>query len=336
MEQKIIFSGIQPSGSLTLGNYMGALKNWVALQQDPSYHCIYCVVDQHAITVRQEPADLRRRSVETFALLCACGLDPSKSTMFIQSHVPEHTQLAWVLACNTQFGELARMTQFKDKSARHKDNINAGLFTYPVLMAADILLYGTHLVPVGADQKQHLELSRDVALRFNANYSETFVVPEPYIKEVGGRIMSLADPTKKMSKSDSNENAYITLLDEPDMIIRKFKRAVTDSDAQVLYRDDKPGIQNLMGIYAAATGKSFDEIEREFDGRGYGDFKVAVGESVSDMLRPIREGFAYHMSHKEELEELYSQGALQARRMARKMLQKVYRKVGFTQPLIKE
>ncbi len=327
-EQKVIFSGIQPSGLLQLGNYLGAIRNWVALQDDPSTRSIYCVVDLHALTVRQEPAALRKRTMETYALLLACGLDPDKNTLFVQSHVPGHAQLAWLLSCCTQFGELSRMTQFKDKSARHSDNINAGLFTYPVLMAADILLYGTHFVPVGADQKQHLELARDVATRFNSAYGDTFVLPEPYIPKVGARVMSLQEPLKKMSKSDDNDNSYIALLDSPDAILRKFKRAVTDSGSEVRAAEDKPGITNLMGIYAAATGKSMDETEREFEGRNYGDFKTAVGETVSDMLRPVREEYARHMADKAALEARIKEGAARAGKQAYKMLAKAERKMG--------
>jgi tryptophanyl-tRNA synthetase len=331
-EKKIIFSGIQPSGLLTLGNYLGALKNWVYLQslKNNPYDCRYCVVDLHAITVRQNPAELRRRTLETFAQLIACGIDPDKNIMFIQSHVPEHAELSWVLSCYTQFGELSRMTQFKDKSKVHSDNINAGLFTYPALMAADILLYNTHLVPVGADQKQHLELSRDIAIRFNNVYGDTFIVPDGYIPKVGARIMSLSDPTKKMSKSDENKNGFIALLDKPDDIIRKFKKAVTDSEGTVRFdSENKAGISNLMGIYAAATGKTNEEIEREFDGKGYGEFKLAVGETVRDALTPIQEKYAYLMKNKDYLEEQYTKGAFAARKIANKTLSKVYKRVGF-------
>ena len=254
MDKKIIFSGIQPSGSLTLGNYIGALRSWVKLENE--YECYYCVVDMHALTVRQNASELRRRCVETMALLIACGLDPDKSTIFMQSHVSAHAELSWILNCNTYMGELSRMTQFKEKSERHSENINAGLFTYPALMAADILLYQSNLVPVGADQKQHLELARDLAIRFNNAFGETFTVPDGYIPEVGARVMSLQEPEKKMSKSDDNENAYIALLDPPDTIVRKLKRAVTDSDGQIAYRDDKPGVSNLLSIYSACTGKN--------------------------------------------------------------------------------
>ena len=283
--KKRIFSGVQPTGNLTIGNYLGAIKNWTTLQDD--YECLYCVVNQHAITVRQVPADLRRRTYETLALYMACGLDPEKNTLYVQSHVKEHAELAWLLNCFTGFGELSRMTQFKDKSAKHADNVNAGLFTYPVLMAADILLYQADLVPVGIDQKQHIELTRDVAERFNAVYSDTFTIPEPYMPKTGTKIMSLQDPTKKMSKSDENENATVRILDDKDTIIRKFKRAVTDSDTVVRYSEDKPGVSNLMSIYSCFTGKDYDAIEKEFEGRGYGDFKMAVGEACADALAPV-------------------------------------------------
>lgn len=325
--KKVIFSGIQPTGVFTLGNYLGAIKNWGALQED--YNCIFSVVNMHAITVRQDPATLRKQTLDSYALLLACGIDPEKSILFIQSHVSKHAELAWVLNCFTQFGELSRMTQFKDKSLRHADNVNAGLFTYPVLMAADILLYGTDMVPVGADQKQHLELARDIANRFNSVFSETFTVPEPYIPKTGARIMSLADPTKKMSKSDDNRNAFVTILDDKDLIIKKFKRAVTDSDSVVRFSEDKPGISNLMAIYSSATGKSFEEIEREFDGLGYGAFKTAVGEAVADMLEPIRENFKKFSQDKDYLEKCYVKGAESANRIAYKTLDKVYRKCGF-------
>lgn len=325
--KKVIFSGIQPSGTLTLGNYLGALKNWVKLQDD--YNCIYSVVDMHAITVRQEPTKLRRQIIETFALLLAVGVDPEKSLMFIQSHVSTHAELAWLLNCYTQFGELQRMTQFKDKSARHADNINVGLFAYPSLMAADILLYQADLVPVGADQKQHLELSRDIATRMNGLYNNCFTVPEPYIPKVGARVMSLQDPTKKMSKSDENANSYVAILDKPDDIMRKFKRAVTDSEAKVCYGEGKDGINNLMGIYSAITGKSFDDITNEFEGKGYGDFKVAVAEAVIEELRPVRERFDYYMSDKAALENIYRDGAQKAYKYSSRTLEKVQKKIGF-------
>lgn len=326
-EKKRIFSGIQPSGDLTLGSYMGAIKNWVDLQDE--YECVYCIVDMHAITVRQVPADLRRRSLEQLAQYIACGLDPKKNIMFIQSHVPQHAELSWVLGCYTQFGELSRMTQFKDKSAKHADNINAGLFTYPVLMAADILLYQTDVVPVGVDQKQHVELARNIADRFNQLYPNTFTSPEPLIPTSGAKIMSLADPTKKMSKSDENENAVVRILDDRDTVIRKFRRAVTDSDSEVRRGEGKEGVGNLMTIYSCVTGKSDAEIEREFDGRGYAEFKLAVGEAVADRLAPVREEYARLLADKGYLEEVMKKGASEAAYYARKTLSKVRRKLGF-------
>ena len=287
--KKVIFSAIQPSGSVTLGNYLGALRNWVALQDD--YDCIFALADLHTITVRQEPAKFRKNILEAYALLLACGIDPEKSPFFMQSHVSAHAELGWILDCYTQFGELSRMTQFKDKSQKHADNVNAGLFTYPSLMAADILLYQADLVPVGVDQKQHLELSRNIAERFNGIYSPTFTVPEGYIPKTGAKIMSLQDPTKKMSKSDENVNGCVYVLDTPDVIMRKFRRAVTDSDACVRYAEGKDGVNNLMGIYSCVTGKTYEEIEAEFEGKGYGDFKTAVGEAVIEHLKPIQERF---------------------------------------------
>ncbi len=327
--KKVIFSGIQPTGVMTLGNYLGAVKNWVQLQEN--YNCIYCIVNMHAITVRQDPKALRQNTLEAYALLLACGIDPEKSIAFIQSHVTTHAELNWVLACSTQFGELSRMTQFKDKAKRYPENVNAGLFTYPVLMVADILLYQAHLVPVGIDQKQHLELTRDVAARFNNAYGNTFVIPEPYIPDQahGAKIMSLADPTKKMSKSDDNANAFISILDKPEVIVKKFKRAVTDSEAEVCYREGKDGINNLMTIYSAVTGADFAAIEREFSGRGYGDFKTAVGEAVAEHLRPVRENFDRLMADKAYLESCYKRGAEMAERISRRTMDKVYKKIGF-------
>ena len=325
--KKRIFSGIQPTGTFTLGNYIGAVSHWGKLQED--YDCIYSIVDMHAITVRQDPAKLRQHTLEAYALLLACGVDPKKSIAFIQSHVKSHAEMNWILACSTQFGELSRMTQFKDKSQKHPDDVNAGLFTYPVLMAADILAYKADLVPIGADQKQHLELARNIAQRFNNKYGELFTVPEPYIPKVGARVMSLQDPEKKMSKSDENPNACIYILDEPDVIIRKFKRAVTDSEAVVRYAEDKPGISNLMSIYSVVTGKDYASIESEFDGKGYGDFKLAVGEAVADHLKPVREEFARLMADKAYLKECYTAGAQMALSVSRKTVAKAYRKVGF-------
>ena len=325
--KKTIFSGIQPTGTFTLGNYIGAVRNWVTLQEE--YNCIYSIVDMHAITVKQEPAKLRQHTLEAYALILACGVDPEKSVAFIQSHVKTHAEMNWILSCSTQFGELSRMTQFKDKSAKHPDDINAGLFTYPVLMAGDILLYKTDLVPVGVDQKQHLELARDVAQRFNQKYGELFTVPEPYIPKVGAKVMSLQEPAKKMSKSDDNPNACILILDDEDTIIRKFKRAVTDSDAEIRYAEGKDGINNLITILSAVTGDSFETIERDFSGKGYGDFKLAVGEAVSEHLKPVRENFSRLMQDKEYLKKCYTDGAEKALRMSQKIVSKAYRKVGF-------
>lgn len=325
--KKLIFSGIQPTGTFTLGNYIGAISNWKTLQDE--YNCIYSVVDMHAITVKQDPAKLRSNTLDAYALLLACGIDLDKSIVFIQSHVKTHAELSWVLSCTTQFGELTRMTQFKDKSAKHSDDVNAGLFTYPVLMAADILAYNADLVPVGADQKQHLELARNVAQRFNQRYGEFFTLPEPYIAEVGAKIMSLQEPTKKMSKSDENPNSCILILDDKDTIIRKFKRAVTDSEAEICYRDSKDGINNLMTIYSMVTGKNFDEITKEFAGRGYGDFKLTVGEAVAEHLRPVQEEFARIRADKQYLKECYTSNAEKALKMSQRVLSKVYRKIGF-------
>ena len=329
-ERKIILSGIQPSGALTLGSYIGAIRNWAELAD--AYNCYYMMADMHTITVRQNPADLRRRTLEQLAAYIAAGLDPKKNTIFIQSHVPAHAELSWVLSCYTMYGELGRMTQFKDKSAKNADNINAGLFTYPVLMAADILLYQADLVPVGEDQKQHVEICRDIANRFNGIYGDVFKIPEPYIPKVGARIMSLANPENKMSKSDKDPNGCVYVMDKPEDIARKFKRAVTDCDACVKYDvKAKPGISNLMQIYSVATGKSFDEIENEFSGKGYGDFKSAVGDSVIELLRPVREEAVRIMGDKAYLESVYRDGADRAAYAANKTLRKVYKKVGFIQ-----
>lgn len=328
-KKKRVYSGIQPSGMLTLGNYIGAIRNWDKMQDE--YDCIYGVVDMHAITVRQTPSKLRALITQTYALLRACGIDPDRSILYMQSHVPEHAQLSWVLNCYAYMGELSRMTQFKEKSAKHPDNINAGLFDYPVLMAADILLYQSDLVPVGADQKQHLEITRDIAERFNNVHGHTFVVPDPYIPKVGARVMSLQEPQSKMSKSDENENAYISLIDPPDMILRKFKRAVTDSDRvnPVRVSEEKLGVSNLIGIYAALRGVSTDEVEAEFAGKGYGDFKPAVAECVIETLRPIQQRYHELLKDKGELIRVMAQGAQKAQRIARRTLQKVYKKVGF-------
>ena len=329
-EKKVILSGIQPSGELTLGSYLGAIKNWVELADE--YDCYYMMADMHSITVRQNPADLRRRTLTQMAAYIACGLDPEKNTIYIQSHVPAHAELAWVLNCYTMFGELSRMTQFKDKSAKNADNINAGLFTYPALMAADILLYQADLVPVGGDQKQHVEICRDIANRFNGVYGEVFQIPEPYIPKVGARIMSLTSPDSKMSKSDKDPNGCVYVLEKPEDILRKFKKAVTDSDTERCVRYDpeqKPGVSNLMAIYSVATGRSFDEIEAEFDGKGYGAFKPAVGEAVVEMFRPIREETERILADKAYLESVYRAGAEKAGYVANKTLRKVYKKVGF-------
>lgn len=324
--KKTILSGVQPSGTLTIGNYLGALRNWATMQYD--YNCYFCVVDLHAITVRQVPAELRQNCLKTLALYLAVGIDPEKNTLFMQSHVPAHAELAWVLSCYTMFGELSRMTQFKDKSAKHSDNINAGLFTYPVLMAADILLYQPDLVPVGNDQKQHIEIARDIANRFNGVYSETFKIPEPYMPKAGARIMSLSDPTSKMSKSDLGDGS-VFLLDNRDVVIKKIKRAVTDSGSEVRYAEGKDGINNLMSIYSAFTGKAFEEIEKEFDGKGYGAFKLAVAETVADSLAEIQEKYNVFISDKEQLNKILIEGAQKASYAAEKTLRKVYRKVGF-------
>ncbi len=325
-KKKVILSGIQPTGTFTLGNYLGAVRNWGPLQDE--YNCLYMIADLHALTVKQEPAQLRKRTLESYALLLACGIDLEKSLLFIQSHVGTHTDLAWVLSCATQFGELSRMTQFKDKSAKHADNVNAGLFTYPVLMAADILAYNADLVPVGADQTQHLELTRNIAQRFNQRYGDFFTLPEGYTPKEGARIMSLQEPTKKMSKSDENQNATVLILDDKDTIIRKFKRAVTDSDSQVIYKEGKDGINNLMSIYSTVTGKSFDDIEKEFDGKGYGDFKLAVGETVADALAPVRAGYDRYISDKDYLKKCARENAEKATAYSRRIVSKVYHKVG--------
>ena len=327
-EKKVLLSGIQPSGDLHLGNYLGAIKNWAELSEQ--FECYWFMADMHTITVRQNPADLRRRTLTQIAAYIACGLDPEKNTIFVQSHVPAHAELGWVLECYTMFGELSRMTQFKDKSAKNAENINAGLFTYPCLMAADILLYQPDYVPVGEDQKQHVEICRDVANRFNRIYGDVFKVPEPYIPKAGARVMGLSDPGSKMSKSVPE--GCVFLMEKPEDIMRKFKRAVTDSDTERWVRYDpaaKPGVSNLMNIYAAITGKSYEEIEREFDGRGYGVFKPAVGEAVVELLRPIREETERLLSDKAYLESVYRAGAERAAYVAGKTLRKVYKKVGF-------
>lgn len=326
--KKISLSFIQPSGNITLGNYLGALKNMAAMQDSGEFNCLYAMADLHALTVRQDPASLRKQVYQGLATMLACGIDPERSIVFLQSHVHQHAELAWVLNCYTMFGELSRMTQFKDKSAKYADNINAGLFTYPALMAADILLYQTDYVPVGQDQKQHLEIARDIANRFNGIYGRTFNVPEPYITKSGAKIMSLVEPSKKMSKSDPNKNAIITVLDTDDEIIKKFKRAVTDSGSEVKMEEGKDGINNLINIYSVVTGKSPEEIEQEFNGKGYGDFKLACGEVVADTVRPIREKINYFINNKDYLEAVSKNGADKASVFAQRTLDKVYKKVG--------
>ena len=328
VQKKRILSGIQPSGDLTLGSYVGAIKNWAALADE--YDCYYMLADMHTITVRQVPAELRRHTLTQVAAYIASGLDPEKNVLFVQSHVPAHAQLGWVLDCYTMFGELSRMTQFKDKSAKNADNINAGLFTYPALMAADILLYQADLVPVGGDQKQHVEICRDIATRFNHIYGDVFKVPEPYIPKQGARVMSLNQPDTKMSKSIPE--GCVFLLEKPEDILRKFKRAITDSDTErcVRYdRENKPGVANLMNIYSAVTGKSYEAIEAEFEGKGYGAFKPVVGEAVVETLRPIREETERLLADKAYLEGVYRAGAERAARVAERTLRKVYKKVGF-------
>ena len=329
-EKKVMLSGIKPSGDLTLGSYLGAIRNWGARADE--FDCYYFMADMHAITVRHDPAALRRRTLEQLAQYIACGLDPEKNTLFVQSHVRQHAELAWVLNCYAMFGELSRMTQFKDKSAKNAENINGGLFTYPCLMAADILLYQPDVVPVGEDQKQHVELTRNIVQRFNGIYGDVFKMPEPYVAKIGARIMNLVDPKSKMSKSDDANTGRVLLMDDPAVIMKQFKRAITDSDTEHCVRyapEEKPGVANLMQIYAATTGKSFDEIEREFDGQGYGKFKPAVGEAVVEMLRPIQEEAKRIMADKAYLKSVYRAGAEKASYVAEKTLRKVYKKVGF-------
>lgn len=329
-KKKIIFSGMQPTGIITIGNYFGALKNWVKLNEE--YNCLFCVVDMHAITVRQEPAHLRKAARELIALYIAAGLDPEKNIIYYQSHVHQHAELAWVLNCFTQLGELNRMTQFKDKSSKNAANLNAGLYTYPALMAADILLFQTDLVPVGNDQKQHLELTRDIASRFNNLYSPTFVVPEPYIAKVGAKICSLQEPTKKMSKSDENPNATISLLDDPAVIRNKIKKAVTDSEAFIKYDPvQKPGVSNLLELYSLSTGQTMDEVEAHFDGKGYGDLKKEVGDVLVAEIEPIQKRFREILADKAYLDGIIKKNAETAGYLAEKTLRKVKKKVGFPQ-----
>lgn len=332
-EKKRIFSGMQPSGLITLGNYLGALKNWTHLQDD--YDCLYCIVDMHAITVRQDPVKLRKQCRDLLTQYLAVGIDPEKNIIYYQSHVSQHAELGWILNCYTYMGELNRMTQFKDKAAKHADNINAGLFTYPVLMAADILLYQTDLVPVGEDQRQHLEITRDIAGRFNALYGDVFKIPEAYIGKVGARVMALQEPTKKMSKSDENKNNTIALMDDPAVILNKVKRAVTDSDSEIRYGEDKPGVSNLLNIYCACTGKTIAQAEQEFSGSGYGAFKTAVGEAVVAELEPIQKKVRDLEKNKDYLDEVIQKGAERAGRLAARTLTKVHKKIGFP-PAIRE
>ncbi len=329
-DKKIIFSGIQPSGVITLGNYLGALKNWVDLQHD--YHCMFSIVDMHAITVRQDPQELRKRSLDLLKLYIACGIDPEENLLFMQSHVPAHAELSWILNCYTYMGELSRMTQFKDKSQKHADNINSGLFTYPVLMAADILLYKTDLVPVGKDQLQHLELARDIAIRFNGVYGDVFTVPEGFVTKAGAKVMSLTEPTKKMSKSDPNPKGYISMLDDFSVIAKKIKSATTDSEGIIEYREGDPqkaGINNLLSIMAAISGKTPEEVAAEYQGKGYGDFKKDIAEAVVEHIRPIREKYDDLSKNKDYLVSVYEEGAKRAGKLAFKTISKVKKKVGF-------
>ncbi|HIR11007.1 MAG TPA: tryptophan--tRNA ligase [Candidatus Fimenecus excrementavium] len=328
-KKQVVLSAIQPTGTPTLGNYLGALKNWKNMADD--YECYYAVADLHSITVRPEPAQLRRKTLEMYAFLLAIGLDPEKNTVFVQSHVSAHAQLGWILNCYTQFGEAARMTQFKDKSEKHPENVNVGLFAYPMLMAADILLYQANYVPIGVDQKQHLEITRNIADRFNGLYGETFTLPEPFIGKTGAKIMSLQEPTKKMSKSDTNVKAFISVLDDTDTIVHKIKSAVTDSEARVHYAQGKDGVNNLMTIYSCCTGKDFAEIEKEFDGKGYGDFKAAVAQAVVAELAPVRDEFNRLIADKSYLNACMEAGAQKAARVANRTLRKAMKRVGFYQ-----
>lgn len=330
VKKQVVFSAIQPSGTITLGNYLGAIRNWVKMQDD--YHCLYALADLHTITVRQDPAVMRQNILNAYASVMACGIDVDKAPFFIQSHNPNHSQIAWILDCYTQFGELSRMTQFKDKSLRHADNINAGLFTYPALMAGDILLYQADKVPVGADQKQHIELTRDIAMRFNQLYGNVFRIPEGFIPKDGARVMSLQNPTAKMSKSDENINGCVLLTDPDTVILKKFRRAVTDSEMKVRYAPGKDGINNLMSIYSAVTGLSFEQIERDFDGKGYGDFKIAVGEAVIAELSPIRKRYEELLKDRGYIEECYSKSDAFAYRLSSRTIDKAMKKIGFILP----
>lgn len=326
-QKKVIFSGIQPSGQLTLGNYLGAIKNWVALQDE--FDCYFCVVDLHAITVKQEPKDLRQRTLEVLAIYIAAGIVPEKNTLFIQSHVPAHSECAWLLTCNTYMGELSRMTQYKDKSQRYGDSIGAGLFTYPVLMAADILLYNTDLVPVGQDQKQHLEIARDIANRFNNTYSPTFKIPDPYIPKVGAKVMSLQEPTKKMSKSDDNPNSYILIMDPPEVIRKKISRAVTDSLGVINYSDEQPGVKNLLDLLIAINGSTSEELVEYYKGKGYADLKKDVADAIVNELEPIQNKVKDILKDKKALEDIYKLGAEKANYVSMKTLRKMQKKIGF-------
>lgn len=326
-KKKVIFSGIQPSGQLTLGNYLGAIKNWVALQDE--FDCYFCVVDLHAITVKQEPKDLRQRTLEVLAIYIAAGIVPEKNTLFIQSHVPAHSECAWLLTCNSYMGELSRMTQYKDKSQRYGDSIGAGLFTYPVLMAADILLYNTDLVPVGQDQKQHLEIARDIANRFNNTYSPTFKIPDPYIPKVGAKVMSLQDPTKKMSKSDDNPNGYILIMDPPEVIRKKVSRAVTDSLGIINYSDDQPGVKNLLDLLIAINGSTSQDLVAYYKDKGYADLKKDVADAIVNELEPIQNKVNEILKDKKALEEIYKLGAEKANYISMKTLRKMQKKIGF-------
>lgn len=329
MNKKVVLSGVQPSGSLTIGNYLGAIQNFSKLQED--YECIYAIADLHSITVPQVAKDLRRRTYEVLALYMACNVDPEKSTIFVQSHVPEHLELSWVLSSISYMGQLSRMTQFKDKAKKSEENLNAALFTYPVLMAADILLYQTDFVPVGEDQRQHLELARDLAIRFNSKYSDTFKVPDNLIRKETGKIYSLKDPSVKMSKSSEDENSYILMLDDPKTIERKIKRAVTDSDAHFCYSDDQPGLKNLINIYQAFSDKAVEDIVKEYEGESYGPFKNDLAELIIESLRPIQDEYSRLINDKAFLEEVMAKGASKASYLANKTIRKVYRKVGFVQ-----
>lgn len=327
MDKKIILSGIKPTGIPTLGNYIGALRNWREMQQDDKY-CYYMVADMHALTVRNDPEELRRQTRSMAALLIACGIDPNRSPLFIQSHVHQHAELSWLLGCTTYMGELNRMTQFKDKSAKHADNINAGLYTYPVLMAADILIYGAHMVPVGDDQKQHVELARNIAIRFNNAFGETFIVPEPVMPKFGARIMGLQDPEHKMSKTDTNPNGYISMLDDPAVIMKKFKKAVTDCEPTIAFAEGRYGCNNLLTIYCACTGKTMNEAVKDFEGCGYGKLKVAVAEAVIAELEPIQAVYKQYMNDSAELDRIVAKGAEQAGERAQITLDAAYKAVG--------